>query len=640
MSEKNLVLEALGATSLVNLANISQLTGLSSSDISNRRRRKPETFPIDRNTGKGNPCYHFEDVLVWARGENIPVRGKRVRLRDIQRLQQKTGATLNISLVGRARTGKSFLASYFAENPLLMRQALCGEGSDYTQVPTKISLCDTSPYFRFSIKDKFPAPVDDALKPYLNRFVSINPDAPDFPNTIAAINAWLRKLHVEQKSEQKFEHLDQMVTLEIYTKPSEMVQDILTQTGKQALVLTDTPGLSGDYSFDSLGRQDLVIIAMRDDNMQEFSDSIERIAGLVGATPVVYVYRVGSGATEPDEFEKAQGKGAKAIASFEEKIKDKFGRESVILNSLNALHPQKHLVTLPSFKEEKFTPADFLFIDRLKELILEQLQTQISARTVAESAKRAGASREDVLALLEKTVFFPQSRPSDPAGRQQALLQFKSEKHARVKSQDDYYLHNSTNRQSETALTQVKDKLSLFHMADFPEPWQQELIQYVYQTIDQTVKSFPGAGIGGHHFENSPPVTMRTCEYILAPELYQALREFEERDVYTEADRQEVTMRYRQMLQSFQITSHSWDRVTATPYGIHDLKLLADSGLVDGPCGQWGNATPDLIRNCVVDGLLFRAAMDIYTDLLWEMDAPDSEEDILALVKSHFTVQE
>ena len=628
MQNERLSISSFGYNSRVQAKDISEMTNLSSSDISNRKRRNPD-FPIDRNNEKGTPIYFYGDVLKWAHAHNISIYGKQTRYRDIQRLQRETmDVALNISLIGRARGGKSFIASYFIENSVFMRQALCGGGSDFTQIPTKINIVDTSPFFRCNISEQLSNQISPEVKPYVRRSVSIDVNAPDFQIAMTVINDWLRNLH-----DTGVKSLDKQVSLELYTRPSEMARRIMDKTGKQSIVLTDTPGVSGDYTFDSLSRQDVVIIVMRDENMQEFADSITKIAGLVGTTPVVYIYRTNDSVTEDDEYYEAQKDGSLSMKRFEEQIKSAFNHDSIIMSSLNALHPLDRFVALPSYKSKKYSDVEDLFTRDLAKQIIAGVGDKISAECVGTAIKGANVKKDEVITLLNDIIYIPQIYSVDKESRTKAINKFKEEKHARVKSQDQYRILTDVNAQCEDILLRNSKKMESYSLNDYSEEWRQKLIQYVYQTIERTIKSCPGVGIGIHPWEDSPAVTMRTCECIFAKELYDELKEFEGKVEYTSEERVEITKRYRTVLQKYDIQSKSWDRTIANPYAIGDLRILTESGLLDEECKD-GQYVSDLIRNCAVSGLLYRSAVDIYTDILWEMDSYEGEEQVVTIVKN------
>lgn len=628
MQNERLSISSFGYNSRVQAKDISEMTNLSSSDISNRKRRNPD-FPIDRNNEKGTPIYFYGDVLKWAHAHNISIYGKQTRYRDIQRLQRETmDVALNISLIGRARGGKSFIASYFIENSIFMRQALCGGGSDFTQIPTKINIVDTSPFFRCNISEQLSNQISPEVKPYVRRSVSIDVNAPDFQIAMTVINDWLRNLH-----DTGVKSLDKQVSLELYTRPSEMARRIMDKTGKQSIVLTDTPGVSGDYTFDSLSRQDVVIIVMRDENMQEFADSITKIAGLVGTTPVVYIYRTNDSVTEDDEYYEAQKDGSLSMKRFEEQIKSAFNHDSIIMSSLNALHPLDRFVALPIYKSKKYSDVEDLFTRDLAKQIIAGVGDKISAECVGTAIKGANVKKDEVITLLNDIIYIPQIYSVDKESRTKAINKFKEEKHARVKSQDQYRILTDVNAQCEDILLRNSKKMESYSLNDYSEEWRQKLIQYVYQTIERTIKSCPGVGIGIHPWEDSPAVTMRTCECIFAKELYDELKEFEGKVEYTSEERVEITKRYRTVLQKYDIQSKSWDRTIANPYAIGDLRILTESGLLDEECKD-GQYVSDLIRNCAVSGLLYRSAVDIYTDILWEMDSYEGEEQVVTIVKN------
>lgn len=629
MSDKKEFVSMYGYYSLVSAKMISYMTGLSSSDISNRKGRNPD-FPIDRNTEKGTAIYYYGDVLKWAHAHNISIYGKKTIYRDIELLERDSvDSTLNIGIVGRARGGKSFISAYFLDNPVFMRMGLCGGGTDYTQIPTKIIVDGSSPFFRFTvegseIKDCIP----EDIKEYVNRSVSIDVSAPDFQYAMEKINNWLRMLHMEGVKD-----LEKKVFLEIVTKPSDMSKRIMERTGKRTIVITDTPGISGSYTFDSLGRQDVVIIAMKDENITEFVTSIAKISELVGTNTVIYSYRTTDNVTEDDEYEDAQLSGKESIKGFEDAIVDAFDNKCIIASSINALHPLEHFVALPIFKAKKYTSVEHLYEDALENMIVDGVGSRITAGHLGEVLSESGVTTDEILDFLHRVVFIPEIRESETNSRDAILKCFREANHARVKSQDGYRILSTVNRISQESLGKNKKKLEQFTTENCPEEWKQLIVQYVYQTIDRTIKACPGVGTGTHPWEDSPAVTMRTCESIFAEKLYLELMPYGMKTEYLPDEKVEITSKYREVLKDNNIQSRSWDRVIANPYMISSLKILVDSGLLDGAC----DSEDDLIRNCAVNGLFFRAIVDIYTDVLRGIDAYKDTAQVVAMVKTLFS---
>ena len=629
MKNENVSVGLYGYYSHVSAKMISYMTGLSSSDISNRKGRNPD-FPIDRNTEKGTAIYYYGDVLKWAHAHNIPIYGKKTIYRDIEILERDSmNSVLNIGIVGRARGGKSFISSYFLDDTVFMRQGLCGGGTDYTQIPTKIIIDGSSPFFRFTVEgDELKDRIPDEIKGYVNRAVSIDVNAPDFQFAMERINDWLRSLHVIG-----VERLEEKVSLEIVTKPSELCKNIMERTGKQTVVIMDTPGVSGDYTFDSLGRQDVVIIAMRDENIDEFIKSIGKIAELVGTNTVIYSYRTNDNVTENDEYEDAQFSGRKSMKRFKNAIVSAFDNDCIISSSINALHPLDHFVALPIFKSKKYMEVEKMYENALENMIVDGVGSRITAGRLGEVLSKAGISKSDVLIFLKNVIYVPPIRQEGVDSRNAILNTFREAKHARVKSQDEYRILSVVNRISQESLAQNKKKLEQFNIKNCTEEWQQLIVQYVYQTIDRTIKAYPGVGTGTHQWEDSPAVTMRTCESVFAKELYNELEKYAMKTEYTSEEKIDITSKYRRVLQVNNIQSRSWDRVIANPYSISSLKILVDSGLLEGAC----DSEDDLIRNCAVNGLFFKSIVDIYIDVLRGIDAYEDMDQVISIVKDLFT---
>lgn len=81
--------------------------------------------------------------------------------------------------------------------------------------------------------------------------------------------------------------------------------------------------------------------------------------------------------------------------------------------------------------------------------------------------------------------------------------------------------------------------------------------------------------------------------------------------------------------------SESWNYVTANPYTIDSLKILLDSGLLESGC-RINQEERDLIQGCVVAGLIFRAAVDIYTDVFRGLNIYDGMDVVINLVRARF----
>ena len=618
-----------GYKSPITSKQISIFTGLSSSDISNTKRNNDD-FPVDRNNKTGAPIYYYGDFMKWAYSHNIPVNGKKVLHWDIEKLQREsTNDVLNIAIAGRARGGKSYIAAYLIEDTVYMRQALCGGGSDYTQIPTKIIIDGSSPFFRFFVSDdelKEKAPKE--LKKFINKATSINPNAQDFQIAMTKINKWLKELH-----ESGVEQLDQKVSLEIVAKPSEMSKRIMNRTGKKVLVITDTPGVSGNYKFKHLGRQDVIIITLRDENIDEFANSIEKIAELIGSSTLVYSYRISEPASDEEEYDEAPEAGQESLEGFEKAIIKAFDKDSIIASSIGALHPMEHFITLPAFKSKKYSDVERCYENDLEELIVKGYADKTSSSTLGDNLTRSGKSREEILSLLEKAIYIPKINNSDTESREKEKQAFREAKHDRVKSRDNYRLLTVVDDFSEAFLSENRKKLEGFTTKDYSEEWEQKLIKYVYETVDQAMKSFPGVGVGTHPWEDSPAVTMRTCESVLAKELYDKLVSYDTEKVdFTQSERWDITEIYRNVLRDNNIESKSWDQVIANPFFISSLGVLVKSGLLDASCQD----EKELIKNCAVYGLYFRTVVDIYTDVLRGINAYEDQDQVIKMVKELF----
>jgi len=64
-----------GYYSPITLKGISFITGIKSSDLSNRKKNNYD-FPQDRNNEQGAPIYYYGEVMRWAYAHGIKISGK------------------------------------------------------------------------------------------------------------------------------------------------------------------------------------------------------------------------------------------------------------------------------------------------------------------------------------------------------------------------------------------------------------------------------------------------------------------------------------------------------------------------------------------------------------------------------------
>lgn len=620
-----------GYYSPVSSKDISMLTGIKSSDLSNRKRNNAD-FPQDRNNEQGAPIYFYGDVMRWAFSHGIKINGKEVIYREIELLERESmNPTLNIAIVGRPGSRKSFTASYFLEDPVFMRQALCGEGTDYTQIPTKLVVDGSSPFFRCTVSEDLREKIPEELAQYINESVAIDPNSPDFQVAMRKITDWLRYLH----NEEGMLDLDKKTSLELFGRPSLMSKHIMERTGKRVITITDYPGNAGDYTFDKLGRQDVVLIAMRKEGMQDFISSINDLAALIGTNPVIFSYGVQGSATDEEEYNEEFETGKDAMQAFEGGLIKAFDNDYIISSSINALHPTDHFLVLPAFNPRKLKGVEECYTSRLEDMIIKEFNSRITPDKVADVLGESGVEVSEILSFIDEALYVPKTQPVDVSSHKAAVDIFKNKKHARVKSQDDYRILEMVDSCSLDELTKARDRLKQYTVSNCKEPWKQVLVTYIYQTIDRTLKMFPGVGIGTHPWEDSPAVTMRACESIFAEDLYNALKDYAERTEYSYEERADITSKYRTTLSDNSILSKSWNCAVANPYTITSLKILLKSGLLESGC-RVDREESDLIQGCVVAGLMFQAAVDIYTDILRGVNKYEGMDSVIDLVRARF----
>ena len=429
----------------------------------------------------------------------------------------------------------------------------------------------------------------------------------------------------------------------------------MEQSGKKMLVIYDMPGKSGslDWSF-SITHQDVVIYAMRDENIDDFESSMKKLSGLVGAHPVIYVYRVSESVTEETEYVNAQNVAANAMKQFELKIGEIL-KNSIIASSISALHPLEHFVALPSFKSQKYLDVEHCFESELEKRIVEGIYSRISYDQLHTTISRAGLGKGDipeVLKLLADVMKIPElenGRAGLKTGKHRKII--KNQKKAQNINLP--LLIETLDYISQKALDDNLIRLRSFDTDDYPKEWQQIIIKYAFQTIDRALREFPTVGRSTRPWEHSSPL-LTIFELLYAKEIFAELSEFEMKLTYTPETRREITNRYRTVIldasnrfavkfnyapESITEMMSDLNNVIADPYTLYSMKILKEHEAFEAADDlENGLSEEELIRDHIVDCLFYYAVHFVYFDVLRAIDPHynDNMSEITAIVEKLF----
>ena len=614
--------------SLLSSKEIAELTGLSLSNLSNKKKK--DDFPERRDDSK-TPLYYYGDIVKWAYTHGIPVDGKKVSFYDLEALSKEAAETsMNICLCGRSKSGKSFTASYFLEDEIYMRKGLCGSGIDFTQIPVRIVIDGSYPTFQFSADEDFVKSVEDKfkdgyedwlrkIKPYSNRRIYIDRNAPDYPEAMESISSWIGELR------EKGLDPDKHMSIEIYGKPSALSRHIMNRCHKEMLVVTDMPGTSSGYRFSSIGHYDTVIYVLRDESLHDFKKALKELSEVVGANSVIYLYHCPESAADEKEYLLAKQAGEKVISKYVGAINDEYSKDSVISRSIGALCPLKNFVVIPALKSQRITDADRSFIEELEEALVNSTGNKVTRHMLSEALK--GQDREKVLDFLKELIRFPEIEKNDYDGDI-------------VKDWENGNVIIEINKLVEVldelsvkALNGNRENLERFKIKDCNE-WQRMIIRYVYQVIEQSFRKYPSLGRKTGPDAESPLLLI--MESIFADWLVENLIEEDGKYILPIEEEVEVTKKYRNALKEkcialYRFSEEELSDIIANPYMLYNLKLQIESGLMGLPC----TTEEELVQNRIVDSLFFVAVNAIYRDVLRAMGETDNKE-IAELIKKTY----
>lgn len=549
--------------------------------FSNLRSRYKDDFPKPRRELSATPIYDKEDIERWAE--------KHFRKYQARESAPVWGRYKTIAFCGRPRTGKSFLVSMFSENPCLYRVACSKPGDDFTQCAVQHIIRENiEPHAVFHDKRKG--------KQGENEYGMDGMECPitdeRFSDFMDEIASYLKEKRREKKNVGDVEYL------EIFMRPSRMARTIMRACDIQTLIVTDTPGVSGNYELVPIEKADMVALVMNDANQTEAQDSfgklVEGLAPLVASSEVCFLYRINTPCDDEEEYEELQQEAKEAMDSFAEYFEDWKRKGSVLGTTMDILQPTKTVIGIPSMKPKKRSSAEDIFTQYFEKKILEALlKKPVSADFVKHAVEEANVEKDRVAAFVKELLGEWQYESlaakvsnidlkndaskersiqdgSSDETAEYTLENFKREKHDRVKSGDDYRLLWQAGDTCRRQLKDIYDTFCGYTIDNCPEAWKQAIIKYVYNKLTAGIKTDCGVGVGEHPFEDTPPVTMYVIESILAEEMYANISDGKGASEYVKT------------MKSYDVFSNSWNYVSVNlknTEAVKKLQLIVKSGL-------------------------------------------------------------
>ncbi|MDR1605167.1 MAG: hypothetical protein LBS10_10365 [Gracilibacteraceae bacterium] len=538
----------------LSIEEIGHLFNLSSVAVENLRARF-EDFPAPLQETAAGPLFDLPPIQAW--GE------KHGRLPIAQHSPRIGYNHKSVAIAGLPRTGKSFISSLFArdEECFALRRAFSEPGDDFTQCAVKIIVSENIPEAcaQFNTDQEEYRRYSPLKKEPLEEFM-------------VEVNAYLKEKRTSGQEISPVEYI------EIFVHPGPLSAEIMRENRLAWLLVTDTPGVSESYALTPIAEADLVMLVLADSGgdaaRKGFKQIVTGIAPLVATGDACFLYNLKKLCDNETEYEAMQRDAEKAMQSFEAEFAPL--RQSLVDTSLNVLRPSKSVLGVPGMKDNGIINyAEDTFRRRLKEVITRSFRGEGADLAAKELREAVGAESAQVTNLISfmKEVLAKMPRLEQNTAWPDYFAAFKAAGHARVKTQDRNRIAETVAWTRTDSLRNLYDYFRLYTAENTPDPVNQAGIKLFYRLMSQEMRNDDGLGIGGHHCEDYPPVTMRAIEYICAAELRAALRE-------AQCQNGDIEYAYRRTLIDNGIVSRTWRCVHLDANKLYLLDILTDCGVL------------------------------------------------------------
>lgn len=553
---------------IIGTKEIGDLFGVSSSAIVNMQNRYID-FPLPIKRIESGPLFDKNEIIKWGELNN--------RLKISNPSTVGLGRYKSIAVVGLPKTGKSYTTSIFAADLecFILRRTFSRAGRDFTQCAVKLVVSTNifEGYVQFHTDNEEIRQYSKFTEENLSKFTK-------------DVNEYL------ENKRRKGEEISPQEYIEIFIPPSQMAIDIMKENNLSYLVITDTPGVSQTYELVHIAEANLVILVLADsggDTAQKgFEKIVSKIAPLVASGDACFLYNLKKPCDDDEEYTDMQHDAFKAMELFENEFFSL--KKSIVETSMTLLNPSKYVLGIPAFKDKKLNTAENLFRKQFKNIISKSFNGD-SLNVIIEELKNAiiledniPDDYEEYVQKINSTLFY---NTKDSVCKDY-ILNFKENRHSRVKTQDNYKILKAVSQEREKVLNEIYNISKYYTIENTPNIFNQGVIKLYYKLITEELKGGNGIGVGTHPWEDYPSITMNAIEFILAEELNSGLTK-------------EVSAHvYREILKNNGIISNSWGYVNIDKNNIYKLDLICSTGILKLPSTNLN----ELVRNRYIGGLV------------------------------------
>ena len=518
---------------------LSDIVDICNSDVSNWIE-SDTSFPKPLKKTPAGSIWKTEDIIdyLYKKEDSSTVISK-------ANLKTKT-----IAIIGRARSGKSFLGSRFVMDKVGFVKLFCGNSNDKTVCPIHIKISESILLESFSFHTNFNSIYSDSdsetialLREKIKNLMKGSYSQEDIyqMNEIEEVIRKIREIENDYQNRKKVS-----IYIDTYQKPSLFCKELLRECGLGSIQIIDTPGVSGNVEPERIVKSDMYIFLVKPDNSDEaqtLKKIVMQIKADVATSKVAFLYKKEGLFFTKEKYEEAQNTVKNDMIAFSDLFSDLKG--SIIATELDVLNPSSHCILFPTMGEE-------LFLQAMREKLIEAFLPEDTDKEDKEFQniilEKEDSAKKLVIDIMNNITPHDLKDGTNNYGLEDII----AENHNRVMTKDHYRLHSDLDAAYDREIKLLDEYFSKFKPDDYKDEWQQKIIKYIYKRLTQSVRQDRGLGVGTHPWEEHPARTMLVEESILADKILVGINP-EEKWMMNEP--------YKKAFKDNNITSSTWNYV-------------------------------------------------------------------------------
>lgn len=527
------------------ILTLSDIVDICNSDVSNW---------IESDTSFPKPLKKTPAGSIWKTEDIIDYLYKKEDSNTV--ISKANLKTKTIAIIGRARSGKSFLGSRFVMDKVGFVKLFCGNSNDKTVCPIHIKISESILLESFSFHTNFNSIYSDSdsetialLREKIKNLMKGSYSQEDIyqMNEIEEVIRKIREIENDYQNRKKVS-----IYIDTYQKPSLFCKELLRECGLGSIQIIDTPGVSGNVEPERIVKSDMYIFLVKPDNSDEaqtLKKIVMQIKADVATSKVAFLYKKEGLFFTKEKYEEAQNTVKNDMIAFSDLFSDLKG--SIIATELDVLNPSSHCILFPTMGEE-VSPPEELFLQAMREKLIEAFLPEDTDKEDKEFQniilEKEDSAKKLVIDIMNNITPHDLKDGTNNYGLEDII----AENHNRVMTKDHYRLHSDLDAAYDREIKLLDEYFSKFKPDDYKDEWQQKIIKYIYKRLTQSVRQDRGLGVGTHPWEEHPARTMLVEESILADKILVGINP-EEKWMMNEP--------YKKAFKDNNITSSTWNYV-------------------------------------------------------------------------------